>query len=474
MLTKAALNAFIADAKQEAARRLQAQRDFLLPHEFIPKCQIYDSVSEHWISFGLWRSQTEALSALQHHKLIVWLKARQLGATWLTLAYALYKAIHSPIQDILIFSKRETEARYLLSNQRLMGMYQRLSTSVQASAVASTRIEFSNGSVIRGFPSTTGDSYTATLAIVDEADLVPDLDTLLTSVKPTIDAGGQLILLSRANKAKYASPFKKIFRDAMLGKNDYFPIFHGWQVHPDRDQEWYETQLRNAIHVDDVWEQYPSTPEEALAKGSFGKVYPNFSLSDNVSPDADYVPGYPIEWWIDDGFINPLVILMVQQRPWNGYPDHLCIFNEIYITHTDHDEAIKMALTAGYPPPNIAWYDPSAIRLASRLQSARNEGIVETSGQSLYELVPPFVCQINAAYNGIAEGVKAVRHSIGKPDGMRLLQVHPRCENTIREMSNYALTETSAMAGSDPRPVKEDDHTCDAIRYGHTARLLKA
>jgi len=47
-----------------------------------------------------------------------------------------------------------------------------------------------NGSVARAFPTNAGDSYTATLAIVDEADLVPDLDRLMRSVKPTIDAGG--------------------------------------------------------------------------------------------------------------------------------------------------------------------------------------------------------------------------------------------------------------------------------------------
>ena len=52
------------------------------------------------------------------------------------------------------------------------------------------------------FPTTGGRSYTATLAIVDEADHTEDLDALLNAVKPTIDAGGRLILVSTVDKTR--------------------------------------------------------------------------------------------------------------------------------------------------------------------------------------------------------------------------------------------------------------------------------
>jgi len=60
---------------------------------------------------------------------------------------------------------------------------------------------FENGSSIRALPTTPGFLY-GTMAIVDEADLIPDLNDLLQRVKPTIDAGGKLILISRSNKRK--------------------------------------------------------------------------------------------------------------------------------------------------------------------------------------------------------------------------------------------------------------------------------
>ena len=73
----------------------------------------------------------------------------------------------------------------------------------------------SNGSVALAFPTTGGRSYTASLAIVDEADHTDDLDGLLNAVKPTIDAGGRLVLLSTVDKSRPESPLKRIYRAAV-------------------------------------------------------------------------------------------------------------------------------------------------------------------------------------------------------------------------------------------------------------------
>jgi hypothetical protein len=52
------------------------------------------------------------------------------------------------------------------------------------------------------FPTTGGRLHTASLALVDEAGFVPDLTELPNAVKPTVDAGGKLVLLSRADKSR--------------------------------------------------------------------------------------------------------------------------------------------------------------------------------------------------------------------------------------------------------------------------------
>jgi hypothetical protein len=91
-------------------------------------------------------------------------------------------------------SKREEEAQYLLGDERLRGMYARLPAALKprtrAQKNAAETWALANGSVARALPSNAGDGYTASLVLADEADLVPDLERLLRSAKPTIDAPG--------------------------------------------------------------------------------------------------------------------------------------------------------------------------------------------------------------------------------------------------------------------------------------------
>jgi len=95
------------------------------------------------------------------------------------------------------------------------------------------------------FPTTGGRSYTASLVVVDEADFADNLDALLAAVKPTIDAGGRLILLSTADKAKPQSAFKRIYGAGKRGENGYRAIFLPWLARPGRSAEWYEEQKRD-------------------------------------------------------------------------------------------------------------------------------------------------------------------------------------------------------------------------------------
>ena len=209
--------------------------------EFVERfCLIRDDAGQ-WIPFRLWPAQKPLLAELPSQKQAVRLKARQLGLTWLVLAYALYSLIYRPGSTVLLFSRRDTEAQDLL--ERLKEMHRHLPVSVQQTVTGDDnkhRWELANGSKCLAFPCTVGDSYTATLAVIDEADLVPDLDKLLRSVKPTVDAGGQLVLLSKSNKSEPNSAFKRIYRAARSGENSYHHAFLPWQARPDRTQAWYD------------------------------------------------------------------------------------------------------------------------------------------------------------------------------------------------------------------------------------------
>lgn len=237
-----------------------------------------------WVAFGLWPGQEPVVEAIHVHQRVVILKARQLGISWIAIGYALWSALFRPAANVLLFSRRDDEAVYLL-DERLKGMYGRLPRWMRARAVVKGndhRFELSNGSTIRAFPTSGGDSYTATLAIVDEADLVPDLESLLRSVKPTVDAGGKLVLLSRADKSRPNSEFKRIYRAAREGRSPWCPVFLPWTVRPDRDAAWYAAQCADALartmSLDAVHEQYPASAEEALAPASLNKRLPASGL----------------------------------------------------------------------------------------------------------------------------------------------------------------------------------------------------
>jgi hypothetical protein len=266
---------------------------------------IYDAAGGSWIPFRLWPAQLAALISLERSKRLIALKARQVGLTWLALSYALWRMLFRPAATVLLFSRRQEEAVYLLSDERLRGTYARLPHWLRLGEPKRTSActwELPNGSVAHAFPTTAGDSYTAALAIVDEADLVPDLERLLRSVKPTIDAGGRLVLVSRVDKSRIGSPFQRLFREASGGGADWRPVFLPWQARPQRDEAWYAAMKQDVVartgSLDELFEQYPATAEEALAGRTLDKRLPREWLeacfvAKRPLPLADLPPAAP-------------------------------------------------------------------------------------------------------------------------------------------------------------------------------------
>lgn len=293
------------DQEREKTRCLGSVRHFIEAH-----CKIYDATLKQWVPFILWPEQIDALEKIHANQLVVVLKARQLGLTWLVLAYALWLMIFQESVTVLLFSLRDVEAMYLLSDERLRGIYDRLPAYMKQDepSDAGHTWTLANGSTAKAFPTSAGDTYTATLAIIDEADLVPDLNKLMRRVKPTIDAGGKMVLVSRSNKSLPSSEFKRIYRAAKRKLTKWVSIFLPWNVRPDRTAEWYDEQKQDILHrtgsLDDLHEQYPSTDLEALsprtldkriAAGWLEKCYREVEpLDDGFDEYAPAIPGLVI------------------------------------------------------------------------------------------------------------------------------------------------------------------------------------
>lgn len=250
-------------------------------------CMIYDAVANNWVPFTLWPSQREVVEKLTKDRLVAILKARQIGITWTVLAYALWLMVFKPAAEIGVFSRRETEAIYLISRERIRGIYIRLPDWMKERSpqISQGRVGYQvkvwrlkNGSVIRAFPTSAGDSYTFTLVIADEFDLAPDQNNLMRATKPTIDNGGQMVLLSRVDKRKPLTEFKRIYEAARKGLNAWTAIFLSWKAHPKRDAKWYEAVKADIVArtgvLDDLYEQYPASDAEALQGRTLDKRIP--------------------------------------------------------------------------------------------------------------------------------------------------------------------------------------------------------
>ncbi|MCO5214346.1 MAG: hypothetical protein M9936_31990 [Caldilinea sp.] len=302
----------------ERERKAQWLACSLSPAYFADRyVRIYNASVKAWIPFALWPAQLGVMNDLQQNQYVVMLKARQLGMSWLCLTYALWLMLFRPAATVLIMSKRDDEAVELLQ-ERLAKMYWELPAWMQAKVVVRESAHdfvLSNGSRAKAFPTSGGRSYTASFVLLDEADFLPDLAGTLNALRPTVDAGGQLVMISTVDKALPQSPFKEIFRSAWYqGEGQYKPIFLPWYTRPERTRAWYDAialdMFKQTNSSDNLWQEYPETVEQALAPLQLAKRIPFAWLEACQEKEAKAVTG---------GGAPAVPGLVVWRRPQDGH-----------------------------------------------------------------------------------------------------------------------------------------------------------
>jgi hypothetical protein len=233
---------------------------------------VIDDIQDHGdgggtMPFRLWRPQYGVMKTLMTERRILILKARQLGISWLCCAYALWLCLFHDGKVVLLFSQGELEASELL--RRIKALYDRLPDWLRDVCPSpfrdnATEMEWANGSRVLSLPATqkAGRSLTASLAILDEAAHIQWATSLYTAMKPTIDGGGQLIVLSTANGI--GNLFHQLWIRATSGTGSFRTVFLPWSARPGRDQAWYDTQVAESPDPALVKQEYPSTPLEAF------------------------------------------------------------------------------------------------------------------------------------------------------------------------------------------------------------------
>ncbi len=219
------------------------------------------------MAFRLWVAQTWVMWLLMTERLLIILKARQLGISWLCCAYALWLCLFAPGKMVLCFSRGQGEANELI--RRIKALYDRLPDWMREALPKLVKdnteeLEWKNGSRVHSLPATksAGRSYTASLVIMDEAAFLMWAGALYTALKPTIDAGGQLIILSTANGL--GNLFHLLWTRAIGKLNAFKTIFLPWWSRPGRTQAWYRAMVAEATDPAKVKQEYPATAQEAF------------------------------------------------------------------------------------------------------------------------------------------------------------------------------------------------------------------
>ena len=244
--------------------------------------------------FNLWPMQKEAILSIESHRKNCILKARQLGFSWLTIAYASKKVLTQCGRTVIALSRSESEAAELVRRLEIQFKYMPTLIADEKDLPPGWNgptyykkameiiVRFPNGpeSSFKAFPSSpnAARSFTADLLIFDEWAFQQFAREIWASAFPTINRplGGQVIGLSTIERG---SLFEEIFTDPDNGFNK---IFIPWYADPKRDAEWYEETERTLGDL--ITQEYPATIEEALTVPG-GAFFPEVCADSHITDE---------------------------------------------------------------------------------------------------------------------------------------------------------------------------------------------
>lgn len=216
------------------------------PSHFFNKYTRIQHPTKGLIPFKTFEFQDKAVEDFIEHRFNIVLKARQLGFSTLVAAYSVWLAIFYKDKNILVIATKLAVAINFIKKVKVI--LKNLPPWLVIPQITSDNkqsIEFSNGSSIKAIPTSedAGRSEALSLLIVDEAAFIKNFDELWTALQPTLSAGGRSIILSTPNGV--GNMYHKLYSDAEAGLNDFNSIKLLWDVHPERDQEWFDKEARN-------------------------------------------------------------------------------------------------------------------------------------------------------------------------------------------------------------------------------------
>ena len=409
------------------------------------------------VPFRPWRAQEEALLSIHDNRLNLFLKARQIGITWVALIYCAHDLIFHLGHTVIALSKTQNDACELV---RRFGLILTHMPSLLAGGGITFEVKKSEvvilgadgkKSVFKSFAASksAGRSFTANILLIDEWAFQEWAREIWTSAYPTINrpTGGKVIGISTIKRGT-------LFEELWCAENNFKKTFISVFADPRRTDRWYEATKRDL--GEKILQEYPRTAEEALADVGgrfFHEFDPRLHIVEPFEIPRDWLVYSTMDYGLD--MLAHYKIAVDSSR--NCY-----VFHEIYKSGLVVSEAADLIHKAdGYNGED--WKLPR-VRLAPPDLFAREL----TSGKSQAYGFEEKGLRLTKSSNDRKTGwvyLKELLRCRMTPTGESLprLRIFATCRHLIRTLSTVLVDEKDPCDLA--RNPHELTHAPDAIRY---------
>lgn len=276
-------------------------------------CYIEEKETGSVIKMKLWPEQERILPLITDNQLVVMLKARQLGLTWIVAMYVLWKMITNPLFLAVVISVTEDLSIEFLD--RLYFILDRLPEWVKPPVKTRTKqvFEFQHTlnrvSTVKSLPTTEmgAQSKTPNLLVMDETCKNRMAKAIFNASYPGIEAAkGQVIVISNSIKEGAGWYWTRdLYIAAMRCVNKFKTVFLSWRAHPGRKPNFKEEMIASGMDERDVNENYPDTEEEAIEDRNVIGVFYSKQMADARKEkricNVPWSPGFEVYTFWDLG-----------------------------------------------------------------------------------------------------------------------------------------------------------------------------
>lgn len=260
------------------------------------------------IPFKTFPYQKELLKDFNDYRFNVILKARQLGISTVSAAYIAWFMLFYREKNVLVIATKLNTAINLVKKVKMI--FRNLPDWMMIAKITidnKQSFELSNGSQVKA-ATTSGDagrSEALSLLVIDEAAFVDGLDDLWTGLYPTLSTGGRCIAMSTPNGV--GNWFHKTYTDAEVSLNDFHHIKLMWDVHPERDQAWYDKETKNLSKREIAQElecSFNASGDTVINPEDLQRIIANIK-------EPEYRVGFDRNFWLWEKYIEGVPYILV-------------------------------------------------------------------------------------------------------------------------------------------------------------------